>query len=111
MIRQLTLQCCHHCLTQLHSPPPQFIQNQTPIHRLSHQHYAHCHHQWKVYIQRFRKLIFFSLAIIFSQSEHQNAEGSDRVLSLHQKEVRFETTFSVVVHILCQIVWVLAVLT
>ena len=63
---QLTLQCCHHSLTQFHSPPRQFIQNQALIHRLSHQLYAHCHHPWKVYIQCFRKLIFLWLAIIFS---------------------------------------------
>ena len=34
--RQVTLQCCHHSLTQLHSPVPQFIQNQASIHRPSH---------------------------------------------------------------------------
>ena len=45
--RQLTLQCCHHSLIQLHSPPLQFIQDQAPIHRPSHQLYAHCHHPWK----------------------------------------------------------------
>ena len=33
--RQLPLQCCHHSLTWYHSPPPQLIQNQAPIHRQS----------------------------------------------------------------------------
>ena len=46
--QQLTLQCCHHPLTQFHSPPLQFIQNQAAIHHLSHQLNAHCHHPWKV---------------------------------------------------------------
>ena len=35
--QQLTLQCCHHSLTQLHSPPPQLIKNQATIHRPSQQ--------------------------------------------------------------------------
>ena len=63
--RQLTLQCCHHSLTQYHSPPPQFIQNQAPIHHRSHQLYACCHHPWKVSTHFFRKLIFLWLHIIF----------------------------------------------
>ena len=46
--------------------PPQFIQNQAPIPRLSHQLYARCHHPWKASIYCFRKLIFLRLAIIFS---------------------------------------------
>ena len=48
--RQLTLQCCHHSLTQFHPPPSQFIQNQAPIHRPSHHLHARYQNPWKVYI-------------------------------------------------------------
>ena len=91
-IWQLTLQCCHHSLTQFYSPPPQFIQNQVPIHHPIHHLYACFHHPWKVYIQCFRKRIF-------SLTSHRiySAVGSDRVLSLHWKEIRFETSFSLAV--------------
>ena len=65
-ILTVSLQCCHHCLVQLHSPPPQFILNQAPSLRPSRQNYACCHHPWKVFIQCFRKLIFLLLAIVFS---------------------------------------------
>ena len=43
----------------------QFVQNEAPIYHLSHQLRVCCHHQWKVSIQCFRKLIFLWLAIIF----------------------------------------------
>ena len=56
--RQLTLQRCLYSLIQLHSPPPQFIQNQAFIHRPSHQLYPCSHHPGKVYILCFRKLNF-----------------------------------------------------
>ena len=45
--QQLRSQCFQHFLTQCHSPPPKFIQNQAPIHHPSHQLYAHCLHWWK----------------------------------------------------------------
>ena len=93
---QLTLQCYHHSLTQLHSPRPQFIQNQAPIDRPSHQLYARYHHQWKVYIQCFRKLIFLWTAIVFPPI-WTSKQRSDRVLFLYRKEVRFETGFSLAV--------------
>ena len=97
MFQQLKLQCCLHCLTQLHCPSPQFIRNQAPIHRPSHQHYARYHHPWKVYPVLQKTNISFT-RWYFHCFEHQNiAVGSGRVLSLHQKEVRFETSFSLAV--------------
>ena len=79
--------------TIIHSSS-RFIQNQAAIHCSSHQLYARCRHPCKVSIQCFRKLIFLWLATVFSLIRRQcNAIGSDRLLSLHRKEVRFETGF------------------
>ena len=95
--RQLTLQCGHHSLTQCHFPTPQFIQNQAPIHRPSHQLDARCHHPRKASILCFRKLKFPRLAFIVCQFERQNNKiRSDRVLSVHRKEARFWFQFGCV---------------
>ena len=96
--RQLTLQCCHHSLTQFQSPATQFIQNQAPIHHLNHHLYAHYQNPQKVRTQCFRNYYFFDQPSYFCRSERQNkATGRDRILSLHWKEVRSETSFSLAV--------------
>ena len=64
--RQLTLQCCHHSLTQFHSQGPQFIQNQAPIHRLSHHLYARYQNPWKVHTQCFRNNTSLTSHCIFA---------------------------------------------
>ena len=87
----LVLQCCHHCLTQFHALPPHFIQNQAPIHRLSHQLYAHWPHSLQAYIKCFKKLLLLWLTIVFwliSTSPPQCTE-SERVLSLHPAAIQF----------------------
>ena len=96
--RQLTLQCCHHSLTQFHSPCLQFIQNQALVGCLSHQLHARYHYPRKVYTQCFRNKYFFDKPSYFHRFERQNnAVGSDGVLPLHGKEIRFETSFSLAV--------------
>ena len=96
--RQLTLQFCHHSVTQFHSHPPQFIQNPAPIHCQSHHLYARDQNPWKVYTQCFRNWYLFDQPSYFCQFERENnAIGSDRVLSFHGKEAHFETGFSLAV--------------
>ena len=95
---QLTLQCYHHSLTQFHSPPSKFIQNQESIHHLSHKLYARCHHPWKYISNASENQRFFDKPLYFHRFERQNnAVGNDTVLSLHWKDICFETGFSLAV--------------
>ena len=47
----------------VHSPLPQFIQNQAPIHHPNHLLYACCHHQWKDYPMLHKNISLFSHCI------------------------------------------------
>ena len=84
-LRQLTLQCCHHSLTQCHSPPPQFIQNQAFTYRPSHRLYAR-YYTHKRYAPNASEtnIIFLWLTIVFSPiwtSKQRNRKWKSSLLS------------------------------
>ena len=92
------MQYCNHYLTQFHSPA-QFIQNQAPIHRPNHKlKLAVIVHEYILYPLLQKTNISLTIHGIFSNLNIKTTQlDVIRVLSIHRKEVHFETSFSLAV--------------
>ena len=91
--RQSTMQCCHHPLTQFHSPPLQFIQNH-PLSESSTLGLLSSSMKSIDPVLQNMNISLVSHHIFADLNVKSNAIVGDKVLSLHQKEVCFETNFS-----------------